>query len=152
LIGLCNSLADNPGEPRSAFFLKPACCLKNCDRGKKSSFSTISVESGWCGPISAPRLGQSHGAASNWTKVGLIRFDSSFARAILGNEDSMDGCRPVIYMFDQADHLLANLRRSGAGNAGEIANIGRWKRKSAVRQIGLNDRSHRPVGARARRE
>jgi hypothetical protein len=24
----------------SAFFLKPACCLKNCDRGKKSSFST----------------------------------------------------------------------------------------------------------------
>ena len=32
-------------ETRSAFFLKPACCLRNCDRGKKSSFSTISVGS-----------------------------------------------------------------------------------------------------------
>ena len=30
-------------ETRSAFFLKPACCLRNCDRGKKSSFSTVSV-------------------------------------------------------------------------------------------------------------
>jgi hypothetical protein len=31
------------GGAPSAFFLKPACCLKNCDRGKKSSFSTISA-------------------------------------------------------------------------------------------------------------
>jgi hypothetical protein len=30
-------------ETLSAFFLKPACCLKNCDRGKKSSFSTVSA-------------------------------------------------------------------------------------------------------------
>jgi DNA-binding transcriptional LysR family regulator len=28
----------------SAFFLKPACCFMNCDRDKKSSFSTVSVE------------------------------------------------------------------------------------------------------------
>jgi hypothetical protein len=33
-------------EARSACFLKPACCLRNCDRGKKSSFSTVSVDSG----------------------------------------------------------------------------------------------------------
>src|ERR1700730_7500917 len=33
-------------RPLSAFFLKPACCLKNCDRGKKSSFSTASAGSG----------------------------------------------------------------------------------------------------------
>jgi len=33
-------------EARSAFFLKPACCLRNCDRGKKSSFSTVSTQSG----------------------------------------------------------------------------------------------------------
>jgi hypothetical protein len=26
--------------------LKPACCLNNCDRGKKSSFSTVSAMSG----------------------------------------------------------------------------------------------------------
>jgi hypothetical protein len=32
--------------PLSAFFLKPACCLKNCDRSKKSSFSTVSAQSG----------------------------------------------------------------------------------------------------------
>ena len=44
-----------------------------------------------------------HGAAGNWTKVGLIRFDSNFARAILGNEDSMDDCRSVIYMLPRAD-------------------------------------------------
>src|SRR5208337_4727016 len=30
-------------ETLSAFFLKPACCLKNCDRDKKSSFSTAST-------------------------------------------------------------------------------------------------------------
>jgi hypothetical protein len=28
----------------SAFFLKPACCLKNCDLDKKLRFSTVSVE------------------------------------------------------------------------------------------------------------
>ncbi|MGA7383454.1 MAG: hypothetical protein WBW81_01770, partial [Methylocella sp.] len=27
----------------SAFFLKPTCCLKNCDRGNKLSFSTVSA-------------------------------------------------------------------------------------------------------------
>src|ERR1700731_35786 len=29
-------------EPLSTFFLKLACGFKNCDRGKKSSFSTVS--------------------------------------------------------------------------------------------------------------
>jgi hypothetical protein len=29
----------------SAFFLKPTCCLKNCDRGDKLSSSTVSVGS-----------------------------------------------------------------------------------------------------------
>jgi hypothetical protein len=29
------------------FFLMPACCLKNCDRGKKSSFSTLGNWAAW---------------------------------------------------------------------------------------------------------
>jgi hypothetical protein len=28
----------------SAFFLKPTCCLKNCDRGNELSFSTVSAQ------------------------------------------------------------------------------------------------------------
>jgi len=55
-------------------------------------------------PVARAHLGQSYGDAGNWTKAGLIGFDSSLARAIRGNEGSMDGCRPVINMFDQADH------------------------------------------------
>src|SRR5208283_665608 len=34
-------------NPLSAFFIKPACCLKNCDRDKKSSFSTVSTQIGF---------------------------------------------------------------------------------------------------------
>jgi hypothetical protein len=46
-------------------------------------------------------MGQSYGTAGNWTEAGLIGIDSSLARAIRGNEGSMDGCRPVLNMFDQ---------------------------------------------------
>jgi hypothetical protein len=99
------------------------------------------TESGWCGPISArAHLGQSHGAAGNWTKAGLI---SSFARAILGNEDSMDDCRPVFYMFDQADHCWQICAARVRATRVKSQILGQWKRKSTVRQIGLNDR---PIG------
>jgi hypothetical protein len=91
-------------------------------------------------PLAGAHLGQSHGAAGNWTKAGFIGFDSSLARAIRGNEGSMDGCRPVIYMFDQADHRRqicpARVRASGV----EPQILKRWERKPAVGQIGLDDR------------
>jgi hypothetical protein len=59
---------------------------------------------GYNQPLARGHMGQSYSAAGNWTKASLIVFDSSFARAIRGNEGSMDGCRSVTYMFDQADH------------------------------------------------
>ena len=51
----------------SAFFLNPACCLKNCDRDKKTSFSTVSakIRHSWLGPntlsIDASVLGRKRG-------------------------------------------------------------------------------------------
>src|SRR5208283_6162045 len=54
-------------NPLSAFYLKPACCLKNCDRDKKSSFSTVSAKNrhSWLGPntlsIDASVLGRKRG-------------------------------------------------------------------------------------------
>jgi hypothetical protein len=74
--------------------------------------------------------------AGNWDQGWQL------CRAILGNEDSM-GCRPVIYMFDQADHCWQICAARVRPTRVKSQILGRWKRKSTVRQIGLNDR---PIG------
>jgi hypothetical protein len=91
-------------------------------------------------PLARAHLRQSHGAANNGTKAGLIGLDSSLARAFRGNEGSMDGCRPVIYMFDQADHRrqICAARMQASGVEPQI--LRRWEREPAVGQIRLDDR------------
>src|SRR5919204_4917956 len=91
-------------------------------------------------PLARAHLRQSYSAASNWTKAGSIGFDGSFARAICGNEGSMDRCRPVIYMFDQADHRWQICAARVRASRVETQILGRWERKPAASQIGLNDR------------